>query len=47
MNTRTTPNTQIHVATSRPDRCLRHHVWMAACDDCRAAHTSKSRRSTS
>jgi hypothetical protein len=19
-------------------RCLRHHVWMAACDECREAH---------
>ncbi|WP_166509460.1 hypothetical protein [Blastococcus sp. TF02-8] len=20
------------------DRCLRHHVWMAACADCRTVH---------
>lgn len=26
--------------TSRPHLCLRHHVWMAACDDCRAAHAA-------
>ncbi|WP_155858930.1 hypothetical protein [Candidatus Blastococcus massiliensis] len=19
-------------------RCLRHHVWLAACDDCRTEH---------
>ncbi|WP_167761013.1 hypothetical protein [Geodermatophilus sp. DF01-2] len=25
--------------SDRPARCLRHHVWMAACDDCRDAHT--------
>jgi hypothetical protein len=25
---------------SRPFLCLRHHVWMAACDDCRAAHAA-------
>ena len=22
----------------RPARCFRHSVWMAVCDDCRAAH---------
>ncbi|WP_217638098.1 hypothetical protein [Geodermatophilus poikilotrophus] len=22
----------------RPARCLSHHVWMAACSDCRDAH---------
>jgi len=26
--------------SSRPRLCLRHHVWMAACDDCRAAHAA-------
>ncbi|MFW3169689.1 hypothetical protein [Geodermatophilus sp. CPCC 206100] len=25
----------------RPVRCLRHHVWMAACDDCRDARTPR------
>jgi hypothetical protein len=25
----------------RPLRCLRHRVWMAACDDCRTAHTAR------
>lgn len=28
----------------RPVICLRHHVWMAACDDCRAAHSVLTRR---
>ena len=23
-----------------PVRCLRHSVWMAVCDDCRAAHAA-------
>ncbi|SDX64759.1 hypothetical protein SAMN05660209_00960 [Geodermatophilus africanus] len=27
----------------RPARCLRHHVWMAACSDCRDAHTAPVR----
>ncbi len=26
------------MSTLRTPRCYRHHVWMAACDDCRAAH---------
>ncbi|WP_158550660.1 hypothetical protein [Geodermatophilus sp. TF02-6] len=25
---------------TRPARCLRHHVWMAACDDCHEAHAA-------
>ncbi|MGY1809949.1 hypothetical protein ACI8AF_21490 [Blastococcus sp. SYSU D00669] len=25
----------------RPVRCLRHSVWMAVCDDCRAAHSAQ------
>jgi hypothetical protein len=25
----------------RPSRCFRHRVWMAACDDCRTAHTAR------
>jgi hypothetical protein len=29
------PNDQIRSSSRRPDRCLRHHVWMAACDVCR------------
>jgi len=33
--------TQITVQPSRPVRCLRHHVWMAACDDCRDARTAR------
>jgi hypothetical protein len=24
----------------RPARCYRHHVWMAACPDCRDAHAT-------
>jgi hypothetical protein len=28
-----------HTSSSpQPVRCLRHSVWMAVCDDCRAAH---------
>jgi len=36
-------------AHARPSsRCLRHHVWMAYCGDCRDAHAPlvKSRRET-
>jgi hypothetical protein len=29
------PNDQIRSLSRRPGRCLRHHVWMAACDECR------------
>ncbi|MGY1771172.1 hypothetical protein [Blastococcus sp. SYSU D00813] len=29
-------------AAARPLRCLRHRVWMAACDDCRDAHRDRS-----
>src|SRR4051794_28259727 len=29
------PNEQIRLDPRRPSRCLRHHVWMAACDECR------------
>jgi len=25
--------------SDKPARCLRHDVWMAVCDDCRAART--------
>jgi hypothetical protein len=28
----------------RPFRCLRHHVWMAACDDCRKEHATQTGR---
>jgi hypothetical protein len=28
----------------REARCLRHHVWMAACDDCRDAHAVPRQR---
>jgi len=31
-------NTPVDPAPRRAARCLRHHVWMAACDDCRDAH---------
>jgi hypothetical protein len=37
------PNRQINL-DSRPARCLRHHVWMAACDDCRDARLDPERR---
>jgi hypothetical protein len=37
------PNRQIHL-DPRPARCLRHHVWMAACDDCRKQRISLLRR---
>ena len=33
------PNAHIRSASRRPGRCLRHRVWMAACDDCRVART--------
>jgi len=29
------PNDQVPFDPRRPARCLRHHVWMAACDECR------------
>jgi len=32
---------QITVQPSRPARCLRHHVWMAACGDCRDARSAR------
>jgi hypothetical protein len=32
---------------NRPFRCLRHHVWMAACDDCRKQHAPRVRRQKS
>ncbi|WP_164704396.1 hypothetical protein [Blastococcus litoris] len=35
---------QIPVQFSRHVRCLRHHVWMAACDDCRDARTARLER---
>jgi hypothetical protein len=40
-------NHQLHTDSSvtarhrRPHRCFRHRVWMAACDDCRTAHTAR------
>ncbi|MGY1712564.1 hypothetical protein ACI8AC_23945 [Geodermatophilus sp. SYSU D00758] len=37
------PVHQIHVPSARPARCLRHHVWMAACDDCRTARLPRRR----
>jgi hypothetical protein len=36
-----TQHNRIHPTASRPRpsvRCLRHHVWLAACGDCREAH---------
>jgi hypothetical protein len=32
-------NTFVPSRTPSTDRCLRHHVWMAACGDCRTART--------
>jgi hypothetical protein len=35
---------QNHVdLTPRPAQCLRHHVWMAACPDCRDARIPRQR----
>ena len=31
----------IHVHSTRPVHCLRHHASMAACDDCRDARTAR------
>jgi hypothetical protein len=36
-------NTQIHDDQHRPARCLRHHVWMAACPDCHDARVPQQR----
>ncbi|WP_176522974.1 hypothetical protein [Blastococcus aggregatus] len=36
-----TQHDQTHPTAPRPRRaarCFRHHVWLAACDDCREAH---------
>ena len=33
-----------HETTTPPVRCLRHHVWMAACRDCRAAYAVSTTR---
>ncbi|WP_170182365.1 hypothetical protein [Blastococcus colisei] len=37
------PN-QVHSQHSRPLRCLRHHVSMAACEDCRYVRTAQIQR---
>ena len=31
------PSEKKSLIPDRPARCLRHSVWMAVCDDCRAA----------
>lgn len=31
------PTEKKSLTPDRPARCLRHSVWMAVCDDCRAA----------
>ncbi|MDP5182558.1 hypothetical protein QOZ88_07895 [Blastococcus sp. BMG 814] len=38
--------THLHPHDQKPttSRCLRHHVWMAACADCREAHRVPSPR---
>jgi hypothetical protein len=35
------PDSHLLTRPRRPLRCLRHRVWMAACDDCRTAHTAR------
>jgi hypothetical protein len=37
-------DSQVLSPPQRPFRCLRHHVWMAVCDDCRKQRTSVIRR---
>jgi hypothetical protein len=34
------PTDQVPVHPRRPARCLRHHVWMAACGQCREARAA-------
>ena len=41
MNTSHHPNVRLTPVTPRALRCLRHRVWMAACEDCRAAHVER------
>ncbi|MGY1722915.1 hypothetical protein [Blastococcus sp. SYSU DS0533] len=38
--------THVHSHDQKPTtlRCLRHHVWMAACTDCREAHRVQAAR---
>jgi hypothetical protein len=36
------PNDPKNIADP-PVRCLRHHVWMAACPDCRDARIPRQR----
>ena len=38
------PTTLSRVSLARPAQCLRHHKWMAACDDCRDARTADRSR---
>jgi hypothetical protein len=48
VNSQHNPNTHVQFRSDRPFQCLRHHVWMAACTDCRKAHTvDRKRASTS
>jgi hypothetical protein len=35
------PPLRLTPVAPRPLRCLRHRVWMAACEDCRAAHLER------
>lgn len=45
MSTQHDPHALVRTAVSaaaRPIRCLRHRVWMAACDDCRDAHRDRT-----
>lgn len=41
MNTQLHSDDQNQVPARRPLRCLRHRVWMAACEDCRTAHIAR------
>ncbi|MGY1633936.1 hypothetical protein ACI784_19720 [Geodermatophilus sp. SYSU D01186] len=38
-----TPHHPTRPETRTTTRCLRHRVWMAACLDCRAAHSATVR----
>ncbi|RBY91205.1 hypothetical protein DQ241_05960 [Blastococcus sp. TF02A-30] len=33
---------RVRTQADRQARCLRHHVWMAACDDCRDARRPRT-----
>lgn len=37
----------LHPDDQRPAQCLRHHVWIASCDDCRDARPLPRQRAAS